>query len=188
MRVKIYSLVLEWCPQLCLLITEIWVLESCDLLCAALLSEVKQLYLRHHRIEAGRDIIYQYFYIRPSFLTYYDNLKQQVKEIHLTIFEIEMLPQPTRFLLSWTSVGSVLSGTNWLGSSIFIGVPTLYPGWEDFIHWKKENRTLRQNNTMNVFIKATTRGQTNTGELQPLFLQSVRSTYTLIDKGNWHEN
>lgn len=42
--------------------------------------------------------------------------------------------QLTRFLLSKTSVGSVLSGTNWLGSSIFIGVPTLLPGCEDFIH------------------------------------------------------
>lgn len=70
---------------------------------------------------------------------YYENLKRQVKEIDY-IFEKEILLQPTRFLLSWTSVGSVLSGTNWLGSSIFIGVPTLFPRCEDFIHWKKQSR------------------------------------------------
>lgn len=55
-RVEIYSLALEWCPRLCLLITVIWVLESCDLLCAALLSEEKQINLKHH-IKAGRGII-----------------------------------------------------------------------------------------------------------------------------------
>lgn len=100
------------------------------------------------------------------------------------IFENEILLQPTRFLLSWTSVGSVLSGTNWLGSSIFIGVPTLFPRCEDFIHWKKQTRIYSPHkNSINVVIELTTRGQTNTDELQLHFLHSQSGLGNNI---NWY--
>lgn len=56
---NILILAQEWCPQLCLPITEIWVLESCDLLCAALLSEEKQINVLHH-IKAGQCIIWYF--------------------------------------------------------------------------------------------------------------------------------
>lgn len=45
---QINSPVLEWCPQQCLLITEIWVLGSSGPPCAALLSESKNV-LKHKR-------------------------------------------------------------------------------------------------------------------------------------------
>lgn len=73
--------------------------------------------------------------------------------------------QPTRFLLSKTSVGSVLSGTNWLGSSIFIGVPMQLPCCEDFIHWGGKKKDIQQN-LMTAILKTATRGQANIKEWQ----------------------
>jgi len=59
-----------------------------------------------------------------------------------------------------------LSGTNWLGSSIFIDVPMLLPGSDDFIHWGKKriktNWGKNSNKIKIVFFKLTTRGQANT--------------------------
>lgn len=85
-----------------------------------------------------------------------------------------MLTPLTRFLLSRTSVGSVLSGTNWLGSSILIGVPMLVPGCEDFIHWGVKtvsNSRVKKNH----FPKMVTRGQACTKKWKnpPSFLLIV---------------
>lgn len=72
------------------------------------------------------------YYMQPFGAKHYNMQNQYCVKCLMTFFKL------TWFLLSKTSVGLVFSGTNWLGSSIFIGVPTLLPGCEDFIHWENK--------------------------------------------------
>lgn len=89
-----------------------------------------------------------------------------------------MLTPLTRFLLSRTSVGSVLSGTNWLRSSILIGVPMLVPGCEDFIHWvDKQQKQSRKN----IFPKWSQEGRPAQSKKQsPASFLSIITHFSLL--------